>query len=247
MRQESRRVRLRTRAPWRLVVGASLVVLLTPSAATAAGAGDAPPPDEVLELFDEGAAAAFTTDGAAPEQVTFGTPRTVHRFTQTYMRGDARGDVVEPDGTWIAPAFDGDGRSIGTALVWYPDGAADPEVAAVEWDPHLGERLAAAPADPLVHFPEANLWFTLHGDELRGLDGSQVVVEEYGTSLTAQLTGIDATGGGAQVLVPDSAILQPRGSTTALAIGAAVVLAVALLRRRWRGSRGPASQGETSG
>lgn len=254
MRQESRRVGLATRASWRVTVGALLLVLLAPVAATTARADDTTPPDEVLEVFDEGAAAAFMTDGAASAQITFGTPRTVHRFTHAYTRGDARGAVVEPDGTWIAPAFDSDGRSIGTVLVWYPDGAADPEVAAVEWDPELAGRLAAAPADPLVHFPEANLWFTLLDDQLRGLDGSEVSVAEHGASLAARRTGLDATGdptsssvGGARVLVPDSAILQPRGIATALAIGAVMVLAVVVLRRRPRGSRRSARRAGTSG
>ncbi|KQR16022.1 hypothetical protein [Cellulomonas sp. Leaf334] len=220
------------------MVGALLVLLLTPTAAAAQSYGTTPP-DEVLALFDEGAAAAFTTDGAAPTEITFGTPRTVHRFTHAYTRGDARGDVLEPDGTWIAPAFAADGRSLGTALVWYPDGQPDPEVAVVEWDPQLARRLAAAPADPLIHVAEANQWFTLDGDQLRGLDGSQLSVAEYGQSLAAHLAGVDATGdptssqaGGTQVLVPDSAILQPRGIATALVIGGVVVLAAILVRRR---------------
>lgn len=255
----------------RLTLSALLALALAPLAAPAAGSiDDTRPPDEVVAYFEDGAAAAFrdmtsdptvldTTDGSARTvrpsdgEISFGTPRTVHQFTHAYTRGNTRGTIIEPDGTWIAPVLDGNGASVGTALVWYPNGQPEPEIAAIEWDPHLGERLASAPPDPLVHFGEDDAWFTVKNDQLRGLDGSQVSVTAYGGALASHFSEVDKNGdphsdqaGGAPVLVPDSVVLRPRGIATALAIGAALVLAGVLLRRRHRTSPPPRSMGEDS-
>ncbi|KQY22847.1 hypothetical protein ASD16_09535 [Cellulomonas sp. Root485] len=245
----------------RILLSTLLALAVAPLTATVAwSSDDTRPPDEVTAYFEDGAAAAFagmtsdpavldTKDGASRTaspsdgEVSFGPPRTVHQFTHAYTRGDTRGDIIEPDGTWIAPVLDSLGDSVGTALVWYPPGQPDPEIAAIEWDPQLGERLASAPADPLVHVGEDDAWFTLKNNQLRGLDGSHVSVVTYGRALASHLAVADTSPdpdsdqvGGGPILVSDSVIFRPRGIATALAIGAALVLAGALLRRRHRGS-----------
>jgi len=231
----------------RIVLSALLALAIGPLAASAAWSTDDPgPPDEVTAYVEDGAAAAVTDMGGAPGtappgdgEISVGPPRTVHRFTPAYTRGDTRGSILEPDGTWIAPVFDGAGDSLGTVLVWYPEGQPDPEVAAIEWDPQLGERLASAPADPLVYFGEGSAWFTLDDDQLRGLDGSHVSVVTYAQELASRGAEADKGAdqvGGAAILVPDSVIVPPRGIATALAIGAAAVLVGLLLRRRHRTS-----------
>ena len=193
----------------RIMLTTLLALTITQLASTAAwSSDDTQPPDEVMAYFEDGAAAAFiemtsdpavldTMEGTARSappsdgDISFGRPRTVHQFTHAYTRGNSHGVIIEPDGTWIAPVLDGNGDSVGTALVWYPNGQPDPEIAVIEWDPQLGERLASAPADPLIYFGEDDAWFTLENDQLRGLDGSRVSVVKYGQALGEHFTEAD--------------------------------------------------------
>ncbi len=233
----------------RLVVGVVLALVTVPLVSGAARTVDVRPPADVLDFFERRAAAAYgemsvgltsdgqgdgaTADARDGAVVTFGSPRTVHRFTRAFTHGDATGVIAEPDGTWVAPAFE-DGVPSAVVLVWRPPGSRTPEIASVEGSPERAAQLAGAPDAPLVVDAPRGAWFTWHGDRLEGLDGSRV-----GADVLAGRLASEPPPGGSDVFVPGLVLFQPQGIATVIAVVLALVGAGVLLRRRRATSRRP--------
>lgn len=226
----------------RLLAAVLLALVVVPGVPATAHAADVRPPAEVLDFFAHGAAAGYAEmstgmtqdgsgEGTATERrenahVTLGTPRAVHRFTFSFLRGDPSGAVAEPDGTWVAPAFE-DGVPTAVVLVRYPRGSRTPEIAQVEWSAERAAQLAAASDAPLVVDAPRGYWFTWHGDRFEGLDGSWVAADD----LAARLASEPAPGG-ADLFVPDLVLFQPQGIATVAATVLVLVVVGVLVRRR---------------
>ncbi|MDQ1131034.1 hypothetical protein [Microbacterium sp. SORGH_AS_0888] len=99
---------------------AVLSILLPAAAASAAGEGAVPP--DVQRAFSCDASATDSASELCAGVGHFGDPRPVYRMNQAYIDGASDDPVGEID-SWIAVAYDSDGKAFGTSSAFSPDGA----------------------------------------------------------------------------------------------------------------------------
>ncbi len=166
-----------------IMVGA---LALTAAALPAGNDGARSVPDDVQQLFDDGAAGWIAGDAsgygdeelaALREAKSVSDVHEIFGFSPEFLAGDRTKTPLRSIDEWIAVVHGGE-TVLGTATVWRPDGKKV-EMAGYDGDIELGSALARVGTGIYVEDPRTAESFVVRGDTIEALNAQATVELPY--------------------------------------------------------------------